>query len=179
MTMITGLFKNKHSAERAFQSVIDLGYDKNDINVVMSDETRQRYLLDSNSTTVHPVTSDLEQKVGGDISNSASGKLGTPAGGTVGTLMPIVTAVGVALIPGLGIVAGPFAVALAAAAATGVAVGLVGILTKWNIPDMRIEQYEMGIRAGGILLGVKARTDEDVLEIQQRWQQGGGQHVHS
>ena len=100
-------------------------------------------------------------------------------GGTVATLAPVVAAVGVLLIPGFGIVAGPVAIALAAASATGVAVGLMGILTNWGIPDSRVEQYEVGIRAGGILLGVKAHSDADALQIQQRWQESGGEHVHS
>ena len=179
MTMVTGLFKDKDSAERAFQSVIDLSYDKSDINVVMSDEVRQRYFLAHNPTTAHPGTTDLEEKAAADTSNSASNSLGGPVGGTVATLAPVVAAVGVLLIPGFGIVAGPVAIALAAASATGVAVGLMGILTNWGIPDSRVEQYEVGIRAGGILLGVKAHSDADALQIQQRWQESGGEHVHS
>lgn len=178
MTMVTGLFKDKDSAERAFQSVIDLSYDKSDINVVMSDEVRQRYFLAHNPTITDPDTTDLEEAAA-DTSNSASTSLGGPVGGTVGTLTPVVAAVGVLLIPGLGIVAGPVAIALAAAAATGVAVGLMGILTNWGIPDSRVEQYEVGIRAGGILLGVQAKSDADALQIQQRWQESGGEHVHS
>lgn len=178
MTMVTGLFKDKDSAERAFQSAIDLSYDKSDINVVMSDEVRQRYFLAHNPTTAHPDTTDLEEAAA-DTSNSASNSLGGPVGGTVATLAPVVAAVGVLLIPGFGIVAGPVAIALAAAAATGVAVGFMGILTNWGIPDSRVEQYEFGIRAGGILLGVQAHSDADALQIQQRWQESGGEHVHS
>lgn len=176
MTMVTGLFKDKSSAERAFQSVIDMGYDKNDINVVMSDEVRQRDFLDQGLTIAHPVTTDMEEKAAADADagTSASKKLGGPAGGTMGTLMPIVTAVGVALIPGLGIVAGPVAAALAAAAATGLAAGLVGVFTKWGIPESRVHQYEAAIRAGSILLGVTAHSDSDALQIQRRWQASGG-----
>lgn len=178
MTMVTGLFKDKDSAERAFQSAIDLSYDKSDINVVMSDEVRQRYFLAHNLTKAHPDTTDLEEAAA-DTSNSASNSLGGPVGGTVATLAPVVAAVGVLLIPGFGIVAGPVAIALAAASATGVAVGLMGILTNWGIPDSRVEHYEVGIRAGGILLGVQAHSDADALQIQQRWQESGGEHVHS
>lgn len=178
MTMVTGLFKNKDSAELAFQSVVDLGYDKSDINVVMSDEVRQRYFLAHNPTT-DPGATDLEEKAAADTNNSASNRWGGAVGGTVGTLAPVVAAVGVLLIPGFGIVAGPVAIALAASAATGVAAGLMGLLVNWGIPDSRVEQYEVGIRAGGILLGVKAHSDADALQIQQRWQEIGGEHVHS
>ena len=180
MTMVTGLFKDKDSAELAFQSVVDLGYDKSDINVVMSDEVRQRDFLAHNPTTDSPGTTDLEEKAAAaDTNNSANNTWGGPVGGTLGTLAPVVGAVGVLLIPGLGIVAGPVAIALAASAATGVVIGLMGILMDWGIPTSRVEQYEVGLRAGGILLGVKAHSDADALQIQQRWQEGGGEHVHS
>ena len=180
MTMVTGLFKDKDSAELAFQSVVDLGYDKSDINVVMSDEVRRRYFLAHNPTTDHPGTTDLEEKAAAaDINSSANYAWGGPVGGTVGTLAPVAAAVGVLLIPGFGIVAGPVAIALAASAATGVAIGLMGILMNWGIPDSRVEQYEVGLRAGGVLLGVKAHSDADASQIRQRWQDGGGEHVHS
>lgn len=178
MTTITGLFKDKAGAEQAFQSVIDLGYTKDDINVAMSDEVRRRYFPDNTLTTAHPGT-ELEEKAASGSDNSPSDKLGGPAGGTMGTLMPVVTAVGVALIPGFGIVAGPVAIALTAAAATGIAVGLVAALKKWDIPESRVQQYEAAIRAGGILLGVKAHSDSDALQIQRRWRQGGGEYVQS
>ena len=178
MTMVTGLFKDKDSAELAFQSVVDLGYDKSDVNVVMSDDVRRRLLLAHKPSTDPPGTTDLEQAAAANASSSADQTWGGPVGGTVGTLAPVVAAVGVLLIPGFGIAAGPLAIALAASAATGVAIGLMATLLNWGIPDSRVKQYEAGVRAGGILLGVKARSDADALQIHQRWQQAGAEHVH-
>lgn len=178
MAMVTGLFRHKDDAERAFQSVIDLGYDKSDINVVMSDEVRQREFLARKPAIGDPDSTGLEQAAA-DTGNSASTTMGGPVGGTMSTLTPVVTAVGVLLIPGLGIVAGPLAAALAAATATGVALGLMGTLKDWGIPDSRVEQYEAAIGEGGILLGVQAKSDADALQIRQRWQQCGGEHVHA
>jgi hypothetical protein len=177
MTTVTGLFKDKDKAERAFQAVIKLGYDKSDVNVIVDDEVRQRYFAAHNPTK-DPDTTDLAEATA-DTSDSESHSLGGPVGGTVSTLTPIVTAVGVLLIPGIGIVAGPVAAALAAAAATGAALGLMGLLADWGIPESRVEQYEAGIRAGGILLGVRAKSDADALRIQQCWQESGGEHIHS
>lgn len=180
MTMVTGLFKDKDSAELAFQSVVDLGYDKSDVNVVMPEEVRRRYFLAGSPTTDHPGTTVLEEKAAAaDINKSSDNLWGGPVGGTVGTLAPVVAAVGVMLIPGFGIVAGPVAIALAASAATGVAISLMGILVNWGIPESRVEQYEVGLRAGGILLGVKAHSDAEASEIRQRWQERGGEHVLS
>lgn len=178
MTMITGLFKDRDSAERAFQVVIDLGYDKDDINVVMSNEVRQQYFAPPDSAAAD-AGDDMEEKAAAGTSKLASTKLGGPMGGTMGTLAPVVAAVGALLIPGFGIVVGPVAIALAAAGAVGVAGGIVGILTNWGIPNSRIKQYEDGIRAGGILLGVKTHADGMAQQIQQRWQELGGEYVHS
>ena len=36
---VTGLFRDRDSAERAYQSLTDRGYSKDDVNLVMSDET--------------------------------------------------------------------------------------------------------------------------------------------
>ena len=87
---------------------------------------------------------------------------------------------GVVVLPGLGLVlAGPLAVALAAAGATGLTLGLIGALSDWGIPEERAKQYETGIHDGGILVGVTARSDEDARHFKQQWEAIGGQHVHS
>jgi hypothetical protein len=52
-------------------------------------------------------------------------------------------------------------------------------LLKWGIPESRAEQYEAGVRAGRILLGVQARSEADAMQIQRRWQDNGGEHVHA
>ena len=41
--LVTGLFRDRDSAERAYQSVTERGYTKDDVNLAMSDETRKRH----------------------------------------------------------------------------------------------------------------------------------------
>ena len=77
------------------------------------------------------------------------------------------------------ILAGPIAAALAAGGAAGVAVGLIGALSDWGIPEERVRQYEAGIHDGGILMGVKPRSDEDARYFEQHWKASGGTHVYS
>jgi hypothetical protein len=94
--------------------------------------------------------------------------------------IPAIIAVGVVALPGLGfILAGPLAVALTAAGAAGLAVGLVGALSDWGIPEERAKQYEIGIHDGGILMGVRPRSDEDALYFVRQWKAIGAQHLHS
>jgi hypothetical protein len=92
-----------------------------------------------------------------------------------------VAAIGTSLVlPGLGlVVAGPIAAALAGAGAGGAAGGLVGALIGWGIPEERIAEYESGIREGGILMGVRPRSDEDALAFQNSWRDANGQLIRS
>jgi hypothetical protein len=167
--MVTGLFKDSESVERAYKVVSGRDYGTADINVVMSDDTRRRYFSDDRQ-----INTKLGRKV------AEGGELGGPVGGRIGTFIPALIAVGVVALPGLGLVlAGPLAVALAAAGAAGVTVGLIGALSDWGIPEERVKQYETGIRDGGILVGVKPRTNQDAQYFVKKWKAGGGRHVHS
>jgi hypothetical protein len=170
-TLITALFSDRNDAERAYRCVSELGYDPSEIDVVMSAETRERHFPD-------PAATPLSE----NASASETAKdLGGPAGGTLGTAAPVAAAIGaLLLVPGIGLaVAGPAAVALGAATAVGVAGGVVGALTNWGVPRGRLEEYEEGIRSGGILLGVKPRSIDDVGRITQCWQMHGGGSLQS
>ena len=41
--MVTGLFRDRDSAERAYNSVTTRGYSNDDVNLLMSDETRNKH----------------------------------------------------------------------------------------------------------------------------------------
>ncbi len=167
--MVTGLFADSEGIERAYEIVSQRGYGTGDINVVMSDDTRRRYFGDDRE-----INTDLGRKV------AEGGELGGPIGGTIGTLIPALVAVGIVALPGLGLVlAGPVAVALAAAGASGLTFGLIAALSDWGIPEERAKQYEIGIHDGGILMGVTARSEEDARHFEQEWKAIGGKHVHS
>src|SRR3979490_1796959 len=157
--MVTGLFTNKESAERGYRSATRLGYENSDIDVLMSEETRNRYFAPG-----HDTKTDLSSNATKDAAEDGKSAeaLGGPAGGTIGTIAPALAGVGaLLLVPVLGVLAaGPIAVDLSAAGAVGLAGALIGALTKWGIPERRIQQNDLRIRAGGILIGVKARCDQ-------------------
>ena len=170
--MVTALFRDVRSAERAYQAATALGYERSDVNLVMSDETRERL------TSRGPAKAEManEEKETADKPLKAE-DVGGPPGGAIGTIAPVIAAVGtVVLIPGL-VLAGPVAAALVAAGAVGIAGGLIGALTDWGIPRERTREYEAGIRKGGILIGVKARSDEHAERLEREWQGLGGEMV--
>ncbi len=164
MSIVTGLFKDKDSAERAYREAAQSGYTSEEINVVMSEDTRERY---------YGKHATLETEVGSKAAEGAS--IGGAVGGTLGAIAAAVAAIGTTLlIPGLGIwVAGPVAAAVAGAGAGGVSGGLVGALIGWSIPEDRLVAYESGIKEGGILLGIKPRNEEDRVRFENEWSNPG------
>ncbi|HEX7114749.1 MAG TPA: hypothetical protein VF193_06425 [Steroidobacter sp.] len=165
---VTALFQDARQAEQAYEAALALGYDKSEINLVMSEDTRERLASD-------PRHAEAAQAADSQVRPK---DLGGPIGGAAGTLAPVLAAVGtLVLAPGLVLV-GPIAAALAAAGAVAVAGGLVGVLNNWGVPDERIQQYEAGIRQGGIFLGVKTHSTEHARELERNWKNNGGQLVH-
>lgn len=166
--VVTGLFRDRERAERAIAAVASNGYAPNDINVVIDDDARQRYLA------------SREAKDSALARTEADGvDLGGPAGGTLGTLFTAMTAVGTfLLVPGL-VIAGPIAQALTAAGAAAVTGGLIGALHDWGIPKERIDHYEVAIKDGGILLGVKARSEDDAQLIEGVWKAIGAERLET
>jgi len=166
--MVTGLFRDRDAAERAYQSTTDRGYGTNDVNVVMSDETRRRHFAQGAPRT----------ELGNKAAEGAG--IGGAVGGTVGAIAAAIAAVGTSIaIPGLGlVVAGPVAAALAGAGAGAATGGLVGALIGWGIPEERIKRYEAGIKEGGILMGVKPRSDEDAAHFEKVWSENRAEDVY-
>jgi len=167
--MVTGLFRDREHAERAYGAVTSRGYDKGEVNLMMSDDTRTKHFSGESGT---------ETELGNKAAEGAG--IGGAIGGTVGAIAAAVAAVGTTLaIPGLGLViAGPIAAALVGAGAGGLTGGLVGALIGWGIPEERVKQYEDGIKEGGILMGVKPRSDEDAAHFEQEWKKSSGEHVY-
>jgi hypothetical protein len=148
---VTGFFKTRAAAEAAVDAIIKRGYTRDDISVLMSDSTKNKEFA-------------VQTK-----SHAADGLgIGGAIGGTVGAVLAAIVAVGTSIaIPGLGlVVAGPIAAALAGAGAGGATGGLIGMLVGTGIPEHRARVYDTDVRGGGILLGVEAKTDEEVDRLE-------------
>lgn len=168
--VVTGLFRDRDSAERAYQLASSRGYDQDDVNLIMSDETRNRHFSN--------VGGAVQTELGTKAAEGAG--IGGAIGGTLGAVAAAIAALGTAIaIPGLGLViAGPLAAALAGAGAGAATGGLVGALIGWGIPEERVAQYEAGIKDGGILMGVKTRSDEDAKTLGEQWKEHRGENVN-
>ncbi|MEP7039740.1 MAG: CsbD family protein [Acidobacteriota bacterium] len=165
--MVTGMFRTREDAERAYNSVTGRGYGKDDVNLLMSDKTRETHFADGADTEL------------GSKAMEGAG-VGSAIGGTLGAVIAGIAAIGTSvLIPGLGLlVAGPLAAALAGAGAGGLTGGLVGALVGSGIPEETAKQYESGINDGGIVVGVQPRNAADADYFQNEWNTYNGEHIY-
>ena len=104
----TELFKDKESAEKAYNAALKHGYTPKDINVIMSEDSRKKYY----DSVLVKEESKATQGLG----------VGGATGAAIGGIVAAIAAIGTSLIvPGLGlVVAGPLAAGLAGAGAGGI-----------------------------------------------------------
>jgi len=165
--ILTGMFKDRESAEKAYNSALSRGYTKDDLNLMMSDKTRDTWFADGDDSVM------------GSKALEGAGT-GSAIGGTLGAIIAGIAAIGTSIVlPGLGlIVAGPIAAALAGAGAGGLTGGLIGALVGSGIPEDRAREYEEGIKNGGMVLGVNPRNDEDADYFENDWRTNRGENIY-
>jgi hypothetical protein len=164
--MVTGLFDDRERAERAYQSLTSRGYGTDDVNLIMSDDTRKKHFADKDS--------DLGDKAWEDAGKGAA------IGGGIGATLGAIAAIGTTLaLPGLGLlIAGPIAAGLAGLGTGAVTGGLIGALVGHGVPEEHAREYESGIKEGRVFMGVNPRTDEDAEYFQNEWR-NHGHSVHA
>lgn len=165
--ILTGLFNDKESSEKAYNAAISRGYTNDDINLLMSDDTRKKFFTESD-------TSEFGSKA------LEGAGVGSAIGGTIGAVVGGIAAIGTSvLLPGLGlIVAGPLVAALAGFGAGGLAGGLVGALVGYGFPEDRALAYEAGLKAGKIMVGVHPRNEEDANYFESEWRKNNGEEIY-
>lgn len=162
----TALFDDTTSAESAYNAAIKRGYKPEDINILMSDDTRKKYY---GSTLVKTETGDKSVQglaIGGAVGGTALGLIGA-----------IVALSSTIVVPGLGLViAGPLAAGLVGAGAGSITGGLVGALIGAGIPEERAKIYENGLKKGGVVLVTNTKPNDDALLTD--WKTNRGRDIY-
>ena len=164
--MLTGMFPDRESTESAYKSLQERGYTTDDINLMMSDDTRKKHF------------SKGDTEIGNKAMEGAG--VGSAIGGTVGATIGVIAAIGTSLlIPGLGlVVAGPLAAGLAGAGAGGLTGGIIGALVGAGIPEERARLYESGLKKGKVVMGVHPRNEDDAKYFQDQWSSKKAEQIH-
>ncbi len=163
--LMTCLFKDSLSAGKAYNATLKFGYTNDEINVLMSEETKKIHSNKSISTAPDPT----DEAINGA---GVGGSLGVTTGAITGAIMAIGTLLAIS---GFGLViAGPLAIGLAGASAGGIAGGLVGALINAGVPESHAKICEDEIKNGSILIGVIPHSEADRKLLETDWRNYDG-----
>jgi hypothetical protein len=167
-TTFTALFKDAVKAEQAYNLALQKGYKKEDINILMSEETKKK----NYGTQI----SDIGTNNGMGHKLMEGAGVGGAIGTTTGAIAGAIAAIGTTLVlPGLGLViAGPLAAGLAGAGAGGIAGGLLGALVNTGFSENYAKDYENALKEGGIVISVISHSKDENLSLENEWKNYGG-----
>lgn len=156
---VSRVFNDREEADRAYAELEQRGYSKDEINVMLSDKTRD----------MHFGKETHDSHLGNKVAENAG--TGSMIGGGIGAVVGAIAAIGSNVIfPGLGlVVAGPIAAGLAGAGAGAATGGLVGALTGVGVPDEEATHYKKSVEDGGIYMGFKPKNEVEGRDVYNRW----------
>jgi len=164
-TTVTAVFRNRFDASAAYDYLMSKGYTRDEVNVMMSNSTRDAFEHEGK----HPVGTMATEGV------AAGGAIGT----AVGAAAAAIAAIGsIVFVPVLGIfVAGPIAAAIAGAGAGAVTGGLLGGLIGLGIPESNAKAYEAALKEGGVVIGAHCRSNEDCNDVKKRFEELNAENI--
>jgi hypothetical protein len=178
---VAASFSDVDDAIEASRALEARGYNRDQISVFMSSDTRHGYIethphikdADRNTVTVDHVQLDKDRKT---LEGAGAGGL---VGGALGAVGAAVAAVGTAMvIPPLGLaVAGPVVAAFAGAGAGAAAGGVVGALVGSGMSEYRARSFEQHVRDGHVLVGAAANTEAERNDLIDQMKHLGGDPV--
>lgn len=146
MKTVAGIFDNDLAADRAVAALLDEGFAKDDISMLVSRKTHD---------ALFSSTDDEANRV------AKGGIAGATLGGVLGALIAGLTAVGVIVLPGGGLLAvGPVVAALSGAGAGATVGGLSGALIQAGFAADEANRFEKEINQGKVVLIVHAADKE-------------------
>ena len=179
---LVGVFDNRTTAETAFELIHNRGYDKHDINLIMSHEARELY-FSNKSFEGDPIFTEKDMikesephKVTNVILKDAA--IGAGIGVTIGAVLGAVAAIGTSIvIPGAGlIIAGPLASGIISATGLGIGGGMIGSIFGFEVPDTHTT-IEEEIQKNKILIGIHPKSKDDSDFIIKEWNNLAGARV--
>ena len=155
--VVTGLFATRREAQHAVDRLVDAGFGRQDVSVLMSARTERRERPEA-----EPAPAPPERLTRAAEGASAGGTMG----GVLGAILGGLAAVGSIAIPGVGLVAaGPIVAALAGAGAGGAAGTLVGALVGLGVSRAENDDADRERGRGGIVVAVEAACDHAMRAV--------------
>lgn len=145
MITIAGIFDSDIVADKAVSELLSDGFVRDDISLIMSDQTRDRLFSSTDD----------------EANRAAKGAVaGAAVGGTLGAIVAGLTAAGAIMTSGGALlVAGPIVAALSGAGAGGVVGGFAGALIRAGFAADEANRYEEEIKRGKAVVIVHADNE--------------------
>jgi len=140
---VIGVFHSRQEAERCIDALLDAGFDRNQMSIVMrGGEEREKLTRDTGVKETHAAEGATS---------------GAGAGAVLGGAAGLLAGLGLLAVPGIGplLAMGPIATTLAGAGIGGVSGGVVGALVGLGIPEPEAKRYAEEIKEGNILVTVR------------------------
>jgi hypothetical protein len=156
MTEVVALFATQVDAQRAIESLEDMGYDESSVGYL----DRRRDELDRDE---HDFDRETDRDTGDEAVKGAAG--GAVGGAAVGAGAGLLASAGVALVPGIGpflaagTLLGTLGATAAGAAGGAVIGGAAGAIFGADTNDEHAAYYREGVEEGGSLVTVAVRDD--------------------
>jgi uncharacterized membrane protein len=160
--IVSGLFNSEQQVENVVNALENRGYSHDDVSIMMSDKTRDRYPQLARSSKMPE--------------GAATGGV---TGGLIGALIGGLTMAGSVLIPGASLlVAGPIVGAITGGAVGATSGGLIGALVGAGIPEHEAKEYDEKLQKneGSILLMAHV-DDEDTDAVKDIFRSIGAHSV--
>lgn len=167
---VSGTFQYREDADSFYKVLQQRGYTFEDVNIAMTQDTRNRYYSESEVVTTES-----------SGTKSAEGAAaGSAVGGVVGAIAGAIIAAGASIaLPGIGlIVAGPIAGALAGGGVGGAAGGIIGGLVGLGVSEDWAEVYEKDIKEGKVVITVNPKNFEDAQFIEEKMRAHQAENVY-
>jgi hypothetical protein len=161
-SVVYGIYSHRSQAEAGIDRLIGAGFRKEDISVLLQDNTGTKDFAHTKETKAPEGTT-----------------AGVIAGGAIGGTFGLLVGLGALAIPALGplIAAGPVIGALTGVGSGGVVGGLIGALIGMGIPEYEAKRFEGHIRKGGILASVHCDNSEWVAKAKSLLKDTGADDI--
>lgn len=162
--VVYGIYSHRSQAEAGVDRLIGAGFRKEDISVLMQDNTGTKDFAHEKDTKAPEGTT-----------------AGVIAGGAIGGAFGLLVGLGAIIIPGLGplLVAGPIIAALTGVGSGGIVGGIIGALVGMGIPEYEAKRYEGHVKSGGILASVHCDSREWVSKAKDVLKRTGADDISS
>jgi hypothetical protein len=162
--VVYGIYSHRSQAEAGVDRLIGAGFRKEDISVLMQDNSGTKDFAHEKDTKAPEGTT-----------------AGVIAGGAIGGAFGLVVGLGAIVIPGLGplLAAGPIIAALTGIGSGGIVGGIIGALVGMGIPEYEAKRYEGHVKSGGILASVHCDNREWVAKAKDALRHTGADDISS